>query len=262
MTGPPSRIWAVLAAAGRGRRMGSTLPKQYLPLHGITVIEHSLSRLLALPEIRQVLVALPPDDRHFSRLPIAQDSRVRTVPGGDTRCQSVLNALLRLDANGADRGAYKGTDKVADEAADDDWVLVHDAVRPCVRTSDVQRLLNELRDDPVGGLLGAPVEHTLKEVTAAGNGAGSTASARVSATVDRRPIHYAFTPQMFRYALLREALEKALTRATPPTDESAAVEAAGHHPRIVPGTPDNLKITHQSDLPLATAILKHQEAEG
>ena len=284
-------VWAILPAAGVGKRMGMTetaLPKQYLPLHGATVIEHSLNRLLEVAEIQQVAVALSPQDTHFKSLTVARDSRVTAVTGGEQRQQSVLNALARLSAEA------------------DDWILVHDAVRPCVRSADVRKLLDELQHHPIGGLLGAPVEHTLKQVVSNSDADGSNADAdgsnadadgsnaddsdtdgsdadgsnadadgsdadvidadadgdtetTVSATLNRNHCRYALTPQMFRYGILREALEAAAKGDTAFTDESAAVEALGHNPRIVTGAADNIKITYESDLVLAAAILKHQQ---
>ena len=254
-------VWAVLPAAGSGQRMQTRpdaqdhRPKQYLPLQGASVIEHSLTRLLAVANIRQVLVALSPDDRHFQSLPVAADKRVVSVTGGGTRCQSVLNALLQLP-------------DVADVAfSQDDWVLVHDAVRPCVRIEDVQKLLVELKDHPIGGILGAPVAHTLKQVEGTADrdsdsntGSNTDAAETITATLNRHHCRYAFTPQMFRYSLLREAIETAINRGTTVTDESSAVEALGHRPCIVVGSSDNIKITYESDLHLAAAILQQQES--
>ena len=258
-------VWAVLPAAGRGQRMQAAsgqaakaekahCPKQYLPLHGATVIEHSLQRLLAVAEIRQVLVALSPEDQHFESLAVAKDARISPVVGGEQRYQSVLNALLQLP------DVANSLDKRNAPFSKDDWVLVHDAVRPCVRSEDVHKLLAELQDHPVGGLLGAPVEHTLKQVEQGEQTGGDGETETIAATIDRSQCRYAFTPQMFRYGLLCESLEAAIKRGIAVTDESSAVEALGHRPRIVAGSSDNIKITYESDLHLATAILQQQES--
>ncbi len=216
-------IHAVMPAAGIGRRMGSTLPKQYLPLAGSTVIEHSLRALLAVPAVQRVVVAIAQDDPHWPRLAVAADPRVVAVTGGAERADSVLNGLQVL------------------QAADDDWVLVHDAVRPCVSPLLVARMIDSLRDDAVGGLLALPLADTLKQESAG----------RVAATVDRQGLWRAQTPQLFRYGLLRQALQRARADGVVVTDESAALERLGHAPRLFTGLDSNLKITRPEDLPLA-----------
>ena len=223
MSADAPKVFAVVPAAGVGRRMGGGIPKQYLPLLDKTVIEHSVQALLAVPAITQVVVAVSPNDAHWRALPVASDPRVRTVMGGAERARSVCNALDAL------------------QAADHDWVLVHDAVRPCIQPDMVEQLLQALGDDAVGGLLALPLADTLKQEQ----------SERVTATLDRAGLWCAQTPQMFRYGLLKTALRDALQAGIVVTDESAAIERAGHAPRLIAGTASNLKVTRADDLLLA-----------
>ncbi len=231
---PECRCWAVVPAAGLGRRMGSAVPKQHLSLLGRTVLEHSLARLVEHPAVRRVYVALSPEDRWWPDNGFFGHPGVVAVGGGAERCQSVLNALRALDAQGAE----------------DDWVLVHDAARPCVRPDDITRLVDQLWDHPVGGLLGSPVRDTMKRVDA---------RAQVAATVAREGLWHAFTPQMFRLGPLRAALESAVSASAGVTDESSALERAGARPLLVEGAADNIKITRTEDLALAAFYLQHQQ---
>ena len=226
-----ARHWAVIPAAGSGARMGGPVPKQYLSLAGRTVLEHVLNLLLAEPELAGVTVAVAADDPYWQRyLPRQPAKPVRIATGGETRAHSVLNALMSL----------------RDELKDDDWVLVHDAARPCLHPRDLSLLIQQLDQDSVGGVLAVPVADTLKQVDD---------ERRVTATTERGALWRAFTPQMFRYRLLREALEAALRGGKTPTDESAAMELAGHAVRVVEGRGDNIKITRPDDVALAEAIL-------
>ncbi|MFO1421245.1 MAG: 2-C-methyl-D-erythritol 4-phosphate cytidylyltransferase [Candidatus Competibacteraceae bacterium] len=229
MTNP--RHWALVPAAGVGKRMGSTVPKQYLPLAGRPVIAHALATLLDHPRIAGVVVAIGAEDEWWLTVAaeLSTTKPLRVVIGGAERCHSVLNGLEAL----------------REWATPRDWVLVHDAARPCLTAGDVDRLL-ELDDDPVGGLLAVPARDTLKQVDDAG---------RVAATVDRSRLWHALTPQMFRLEMLREALRAALARGLLVTDEAAAMEAAGFAPRLVEGRADNLKITRPEDLALAEFYL-------
>ncbi|MCW8196723.1 2-C-methyl-D-erythritol 4-phosphate cytidylyltransferase [Proteobacteria bacterium 005FR1] len=230
-------FWAIVPAAGVGRRMqqsaSNNRPKQYLPLLDKTVIEHSLHRLLSLSQLRQVVVALSPDDPHWDTLEVSSDSRVERVAGGEERHVSVFNALKAL----------------ADRAAEHDWVLVHDAVRPCVSPACIRRLMDNLETHPVGGLLGYPLADTLKKVDQAG---------AVERTVDRTGMWAAATPQMFRYGTLMKALEAFIAEGRLPTDEAMAVESFGLRPQMVAGRRDNIKITVPGDLELATVIINAQ----
>lgn len=233
MTRLPS-LWALVPAAGLGRRMGSAIPKQYLQLRGQTVIEHTLERLLGHPAIAGVYVALSSQDNWWARTRFVADPRVWVVSGGAERPNSVLRLL----------------DVLAGRAPTEDWVLVHDAVRPCVRGSDINRLITTLADHPVGGLLGTPVCDTIKRADAAG---------RVETTIRREGLWHAFTPQLFRLGALRQALAGALAAGVLVTDEAAAMERAGWQPELVVGSADNLKITRAEDLALAAFYLAQQE---
>ncbi|MCG6658084.1 2-C-methyl-D-erythritol 4-phosphate cytidylyltransferase [Halomonas campisalis] len=229
-------LWLVVPAAGQGRRMGAARPKQYLPLAGRPVLAHTLARLHgALPEARLCL-CLDPDDAHFDPawVPFAD---WRRVAGGAERADSVANALAAISG----------------EATEQALVLVHDVARPCVTAADLRRLCEALSDDPVGGLLAAPVADTMKRDDGAG---------RVAATEARAGLWHALTPQGFRYGLLRRALAAAVEAGVTVTDEASAVEALGLAPRLVPGRRDNLKITHPEDLALAEQILIAQRAES
>ncbi|EXJ16267.1 2-C-methyl-D-erythritol 4-phosphate cytidylyltransferase [Imhoffiella purpurea] len=232
MTEAPA-LWAVLPAAGVGRRMGSAVPKQYLDLAGRAVIEHTLDLFVADPRIRGVAVALGREDAYWGDTGYADHPKVMRAPGGAERCHSVLNAL----------GVLEG------RAGDDDWVLVHDAARPCLRVADLDRLIEALMDDPVGGLLGIQVRDTMKR---AGEGE------RIETTVDRSSLWHAYTPQMFRLGLLRHALHDALEAGDLVTDDASAMERLGRAPRLIEGHADNIKITRAEDLPLARFYLQQQ----
>ncbi len=231
-------FWAVVPAAGTGSRLNPDIPKQYLSLDGQTVLERSLARLDALAMISAtVLVLRAGDNRADSLFEAGADTRARQMirgEGGDDRCQSVLNGLYQLKSR----------------AESSDWVLVHDAARPCVRVADMLRLLEVVAEHPVGGLLAVPVTDTLKQ---------ADDERRVHRTIDRRRLWAAQTPQVFRYGLLLEALQQATTRGYAVTDESSAMELAGHQPVIVQGSPDNIKITWPHDLALASLMLRSQD---
>ena len=225
------RRWAVVAAAGRGERCGGRTPKQYLRLAGRPVLSWSLRALLAERSIDAVVVALAEGDRRFARLPESRDARVRTCRGGARREHSVSSALHALETR----------------ARDEDWVLVHDAARPCLRRSDLRALMAGVAGDPVGGLLAVPLADTLK----AADGDGRSAR-----TVPREGLWRALTPQMFRVGMLRSALRAAAAAGVTVTDDASAMEQAGFQPRLVEGHADNLKITRPEDLALAEFYLR------
>lgn len=222
--------WGVLPAAGTGRRFGTALPKQYAALAGRTVIEWSLQPLLSDPRCCGVAVALAADDQWFAGLGLqpVHGTRLMTVTGGAERCESVLAALAALPAS------------------PDDWVLVHDAARPCLTAAERDALLTRGAQHAVGALLAQPLADTLKQADAAG---------QVAATVPRQSLWRAQTPQMFRHAQLVDALSQALARGERPTDEAQALEALGYTPLLVEGRSTNLKVTSAADLPLAQALL-------
>jgi 2-C-methyl-D-erythritol 4-phosphate cytidylyltransferase len=223
------QYWLIMPAAGSGRRFGAAVPKQYLELAGRAVIEHALAPFLADARCRGIVVALDPDDLLFRGLALARMPRVCTVAGGAQRGDSVRNALVAI------------------AGADDDWVLVHDAARPCLTRADLDTLIDTLVEDPVGGLLAAPLADTLKRADAA---------QRVADTPARESLWRALTPQMFRLRLLRDAMASAHAAGRLPTDEAQAVEWAGQSPRLVAGRSDNLKITSPADLALAAAVIE------
>ena len=243
------RYWLIMPAAGSGRRFGEALPKQYVPLAGRTVIEWALAPFVMDERCAGIVVAVAPDDPHWPRiaerlslytsranapveggqaLPV---SRLTVANGGSERSHSVLNALRTL----------------ASLAAPDDWVLVHDAARPCLPSSDLDVLLQKLSSHPVGGLLAARAADTLKRAAADGE---------VEQTVDRTSLWRALTPQMFRYQALVEALDQAVASGRAPTDEAQAIEWTGQQPMLIEGSAANIKVTHARDLVLADALLK------
>jgi len=224
MTQSLPRFWAVVPAAGVGARMAADRPKQYLAVAGRTVLEHTLACFLDHPALLGVVVSLADDDPYWPHLACAADGRIRRAAGGRERADSVLNALQVLQEQGA---------------GDEDWVLVHDAARPNLARSDLDRLLAMLADDPVGGLLAVPARDTLKRAGTDG---------RVSATLDRSTVWQAFTPQMFRLGMLHRALADCLVAQVVVTDEASAIEWAGQAPRLIEGRGDNLKVTRPEDL--------------
>jgi len=229
--------WVIVPAAGIGARMGGVVPKQYLPLGGQTVLGQTLHRLATLPNLARIVVALHPDDAFWSALTLPSAVPVLVCTGAEQRSQSVLNALHSL----------------RHLAGDDDWVLVHDAVRPCVRVTEIASLLDEIAQHPCGGLLAVPVSSTLKRADGAGD---------VAATLARGNVWQASTPQVFRFGPLCQALEDALRRSDEITDEASALELAGYAPRLVRGSADNIKITYPGDLFLAELILEAQQREA
>ncbi len=231
------KLWAVVPAAGKGARMGAPLPKQYLTIDGRTVAEHTLSRLLAFARFSGVVVAVAGDDEWFPQLPQAEDPRLHIAPGGAERCDSVASALQAL----------------AGRAADHDFVLVHDIARPCVRLSDIAKLVDACAADAVGGILAHRATDTIKQ---------ADAGERVATTVDRRAVWMAATPQMIRYGLLRDALAQAARDGVAVTDEAQAIERLGHAPRLVECARDNIKITRAEDLALAAFWLRRQQEEA
>jgi len=216
--------------------MQAERPKQYLNLLGRPVILHSLERLASFPALRGMVVGLAPDDHYWSKLEPLPSKLLTTYIGGDERAVTVL----------------KGLEALSKHAAPEDWVLVHDAVRPCLRLADIVRLANEVGNSPDGGLLAVPISDTVKR---------ADDNKRIMSTVARDNLWRALTPQMFRFAVLRQALERAQRDATAVTDEAAAIEYAGGRPRLVTGHADNIKITHPGDLQLAEFYMQQQERD-
>ncbi len=222
-----TELHALVPAAGFGARMGHETPKQYLPLAGQPMIAHALNALCSSPDISMVFVVLAPEDTLFHTYDWSRfgDKLQTLFCGGEKRSDTVLNGLI------------------ASELEPDDWVLVHDAARPCLKQAQLARLIAETRDDAVGGILAVPVADTLKR--ADDNG-------RIARTEDRAGLWQAQTPQMFRAGLLMQALQ-----ASPQvTDEASAIEALGLHPKLVLGEPTNFKVTYPQDLQLAELLLR------
>lgn len=231
--------WFIVPAAGIGQRMCADRPKQYLTIANTSVIEHTLQALLRVQHVAGIVVAIHPDDSYWSTLAIAKHAQVHTVTGGSERCDSVLSALHYLqpmvDSN--------------------DWVLVHDAARPCVCPDTIEHMVATLAEDTVGGILGVGSSDTLKQCDSDG---------RIQQTIDRTTIWQAQTPQMFRYGILQASMEQAInnnaTGEGAITDEASAVEKKGYCVRMVQGRTDNIKITHPDDLWMAEAILARQQS--
>ena len=212
--------------------MSASIPKQYLPLADKTVLEHTLDTLLSCRQLAGVVLVLSEGDGYWESIQGRYlDQPLETAIGGPERCHSVLNGLKQL----------------AGRAREDDWVLVHDAARPCVRLSDIEKLISVLSSSTDGGLLGVPVADTMKR---------ADSEHRITATVDREGLWHAYTPQMFRAGLLRTALQQAIDNDLLVTDEASAMEHAGYQPRMVQGQRDNIKITVPADLELAAWYLQ------
>ena len=238
----PPAVWGVIPAAGSGERMQSALPKQYLPLAHIPVLQRSINTLLAVKGMQGVVVAVQPADLdHFKQLPANQDKRVQCVPGADKRVGSVALAV----------------EAVRRQAGDDAWVLVHDAARPLVALNDIHHLINSVvMAGAIGGLLGTPVQDTLKR---------ANALATSERTVSRDSLWQAQTPQLFRAGPLGHALGEGMEAMTADsrvmiTDEASAFERLGESPLLVESRRPNLKITRPPDLELAEALLALAEA--
>ena len=218
------------------------MPKQYAPLQARTVIEWALAPFLADPSCAGVSVSLAADDPYWGEVAESLAKRPGRTPeiifagGGAERSHSVR----------------KGLEALVNRATPDDWVLVHDAARPCLSSADLQHLLESLAAHPVGGILATPAADTLKRAAAG--------SPSIDQTVDRAGLWRALTPQMFRYKMLCDALDRAFASGRLPTDEAQALEWTGEHPVLVQGSVANIKITSADDLVLAAALLNAREA--
>lgn len=219
------KLVAVLAAAGIGKRVGADIPKQYLTILGKTIIEHSVTPFIEHPQITKVVVSIAKNDLWFAQLDIAKHPKIRMVEGGCERVDSVLSALQVIDAN--------------------DYVLVHDAARPCITRTDIDNLIAHVLASKQGAILASRVRDTMKR---------SDRQGQIRNTVERENLWHALTPQMFQ----NKALLKAISSAKDPqkiTDESSAMEMAGEPVAIVEGRSDNLKVTREEDLQLAELYL-------
>ncbi len=227
-----SALWAVLPAAGSGSRLGAPRPKQFLELHGRSLLDWSVSALLNAVPLQGVVIAMPESElAEFERQGILADSRVSFCAGGESRAHSVANGLAELPAQSSD------------------WVLVHDAARPCVPVEDIRQLVQRVSTTGVGGLLACRVTDTLKR---------ESSDARVAETVDRKFLWRALTPQMFAVGALRDALHDALDKGAELTDEASAMEYVGAPVQLVEASTANIKVTYPEDLALASFWLEQQ----
>ncbi|QSX36237.1 2-C-methyl-D-erythritol 4-phosphate cytidylyltransferase [Shewanella sedimentimangrovi] len=225
-------VIAIVPAAGIGSRMGAALPKQYLPLGEQCILGHTLDCLLSHPAINSVIVAISADDTWFADLPQARHPKLATVLGGKERADSVLAALSAIKETNA-------------------WALVHDAARPCLRAEDIDALLASRGQFPLGAILASPVRDTMKRAGADGT---------IANTVCREALWHALTPQLFPASQLQQYLTSALAAGVAVTDEASAMEWAGVAPGLVPGSADNIKVTHPDDLRLAALFLAARTA--
>ena len=227
-------VCAVVPAAGFGRRMQTECPKQYLSIGNKTILEHAVAALLANSRIQRVVIAVSPGDERFSQLPLANHPQITVVDGGTERADSVLAGLKAL--------------------SEADWVLVHDAARPCLHQDDLSRLLQLCETSRTGGILAAPVRDTMKRA--------EPGRAAIAHTVEHNDLWHALTPQFFPRELLVDCLTRALNEGATITDEASALEYCGFHPELVAGRADNIKVTRPEDLALAEFYLtrsRHQE---
>ncbi len=227
--------FALIPAAGTGSRLGAAIPKQYLPLCGQTILQHTVHAFLNCPLIAKTFLVVSREDQFIAELFPQPVERLEILYcGGDTRAASVANGLEAIQT----------------QVGIDDWLMVHDAARPGLQAELIAKLIKEVADDAVGGLLALPVVDTVKRANST-----QMAQPQVAQTIDRAALWLAQTPQMFRYALLRQALQ---TFANHPevTDEASAIEMLGHAPRLVIGHPANLKVTLASDVAIAEMYLR------
>lgn len=225
-------VIAVVPAAGVGSRMKADRPKQYLKISGTTILEHTVEKLLSHPQVSQIVVAISDDDPYYPELALNQNPKVIRVSGGSERADSVLSAL----------------EYIAEQQLGD-WVMVHDAARPCVQLGDIDKLISGAMSHEVGAILAAPVRDTMKR----------GAQGQVEHTVKRADLWHALTPQMFRAKPLWNALSEALQQGVSITDEASAFEWKGLSPALVTGRSDNFKITQPEDLALAEFYLSQNK---
>ncbi len=218
----------IIPAAGVGKRMGASLPKQYLTIDGKTVLEHTAHRLLTHPRVKRLVIVINKDDDYIHQTDLAKHDKILLTFGGKERVDSVLAGLQATHA---------------------DWVMVHDAARPCVRHEDIDVLIRAASECPDGAILATPASDTMKR---------SQNDLRISGTESREHLWHALTPQMFHRHFLLQAIEQGMKNNVNITDEASAVESVGANPKLVHGHKDNIKITHPEDLALAGFILSQQ----
>jgi 2-C-methyl-D-erythritol 4-phosphate cytidylyltransferase len=224
----------IVPAAGVGKRMLASCPKQYLEINNQSILTHTTNRLLSHPKISKVIIVLSDEDEYFSQTESADNSNIIRVSGGKERVNSVLNGLKAIDVE-----KYP-------------WILVHDAARPCVTHDDIDKIIEQCIANNCGGLLAAQVVDTMKQNS-------HDHSNTVGSTIDRSNLWHAFTPQMYKTVELKQAIEQALEQGLEITDESSAIELAGLPSLLVLGRRDNIKITRPEDIALATFYLDQQK---
>lgn len=230
-----NKSFVIIPAAGLGIRAKTDLPKQYVSINGKPILLHTIERFLHLPWIEKIVIALHPDDGHFQQLIKLSNSKIVTVIGGNARQASVLNALEILQQ----------------WACAQDWVYVHDAVRPCLDSSDLQQLRQSLQNHPIGGILAQPVQDTLKEVI----------DNQVQKTINRDLVWRALTPQVFRFQILLQSILNAQNEGILFTDECACLEKNGFLPKVVLASCPNPKFTYPNDLSYVEFLLQNQAEE-
>ena len=229
-----NRLWVVIPAAGIGKRMGVDIPKQYITVCDKAIIEHTVEKFTSRNDLQGILVILSNSDQHWSTLELSKNNKITTVTGGEERYKSVYNALCSLK----------------NKADDDDWILVHDAVRPCITTSEIDQFIADLDHlNGIGGILALPCFETMKK---------ANTNHEIEETIDRKFIWHAQTPQMFRYKKLFLAIEKIMNENIFITDEAMAMELAGYKPMLIQGTHSNIKITDQNDLKYLESFLRQE----
>ncbi len=231
---PTSEYWAIVPAAGVGSRMLQSTPKQYLKISNKTILDYTLEKLTSHQSIKGVAVAISKTDEYWPNHQSINNKTIITAEGGAERFQSVFNALKIL----------------SNECRPNDWVLVHDAARPCLSLDDISKLINKVKNDDIGGLLAVPVHDTMKRANSYG---------KILHTTERQYLWHALTPQMFRYNMLVDALQSAINSNTVITDEASALEAKGYQALLIEGSSSNIKITRPEDLALAEFYLKNNE---
>ncbi|MBD1555357.1 2-C-methyl-D-erythritol 4-phosphate cytidylyltransferase [Vibrio sp. S9_S30] len=227
-------VIAIVPAAGVGRRMQANCPKQYLTIGDQTILEHTVRLLLSHPQIDHIVIAVSEGDEYFSELAIADHPKITRVVGGVERADSVLSGLNHIHTH------FEHIE----------WVLVHDAARPCITLEDIDKLILACKEHAVGGILAVPVKDTMKR---------SDSSQQIQSTVERENLWHALTPQMFRCKRLKEVLKDALEEGVLITDEASAMERCGYLPLLVSGRADNIKITQPEDLALAEFYLSRND---
>lgn len=223
--------WVIVPAAGIGSRMQQSIPKQYLKIADKTILDYTLEKLTSHHSVKGVVVVISKSDKYWSNHQLVNDKTIITTEGGAERFQSVFNALKIL----------------SDKCKTNEWVLVHDAARPCLSLDDISKLINKVSNDDIGGLLAVPVRDTMKRANSYG---------KILHTTERQYLWHALTPQMFRYGMLIDALQSAINSDNVITDEASALEAKGYQALLIEGSASNIKITRPEDLALAEFYLK------